>query len=99
MLRTREEGTPEDRWQQEEVLCSSISSTAPVPGGVASGQLVRTFAMQFLAPFIRQEVLNRRPVPSNFLRAIWWGLSSDSYPRLTRDKGFYERPRNRRCRS
>ena len=84
MLRTREEGTPE----QEEVLGSSISGTAPVPGGVASGQLVRTYAMQILAPFIRQEVLNKHPVPSNFLRDIWWALSSDSYPRLTRDMGF-----------
>ena len=98
MLRTREEGTPEDRWQQEEVLGSSISSTAKVPGGVASGKLIRTYAMQFFAPFIRQEVLNRHQVPSNFLRAIC-GSQLGSYPRLTRDKGFDERPRNRRCRS
>ena len=39
ILRTREQGTPKDRWQQEEVLGSSIYSTAPVPGGGASGQL------------------------------------------------------------
>ena len=38
MLRTREQGTPEDRWRQEDVLGSSIYVTAPVPGGVASGQ-------------------------------------------------------------
>ena len=36
--RTRERGTSKDRWQPEDVLGSSIFSTAPVPGGVASGQ-------------------------------------------------------------
>ena len=37
--RTREQGTSKDRWQPEENLCSSILGTAPVPSGVASGQI------------------------------------------------------------
>ena len=36
--RTREKGDNRDRWQHEDVLDSSIYKTAPVPGGVASGQ-------------------------------------------------------------
>ena len=88
MLRTREEGTFEDRWQQEEVLGSSISSTAPVPGGVASGQLVRTFAMQFLAPFIRQEVLNRHPVPSNFFESHMVGSQLGFLSEVDPGQGF-----------
>ena len=36
--RTREKEDNSDSWQHEDVLDSSVSHTAPVPGGVASGQ-------------------------------------------------------------
>ena len=38
--RTREKGDNSDRWQHEDVFDSSISHTAPVPGGVARHNLV-----------------------------------------------------------
>ena len=48
MLRTREQGPLEDRWQLEDVLSSSIYGTAPVPG--AAVRPVRKYTMRILAP-------------------------------------------------
>ena len=61
MLRTSEKGTCNDRCQPKDVLRSSIKSTAPVPGGVASGQNQQ----RILAPSTHQKVLNRHSLPDN----------------------------------
>ena len=61
MPRTRDKGTRNDRWQQEDVVGSSIYCTAPVPGGAASGQIQQ----RILAPSTNQKVLNRHPLPDN----------------------------------
>ena len=60
MSRTREKGDNSDRWQHEDVLDSSIYNTAPVPGGVASGQThqnVRNLCS--LAPFFHHRRCGR----------------------------------------
>ena len=69
--RTREQGDNRDRWQHEDDLDSSIYSTAPeTRRRCQRSEPSESSRTCLLAPSTHQEVLNRIPVPVDFVRAI-----------------------------